>query len=132
MSRLCYGVSSGQLAIGDQKVVWCEQKWAVMGNEQFEFWGVQLGMLVWAEWAVMGNEQFKWGEQSGMLVWVVGYVGDLVDYTVISWDWVGGTFLFPFPIPIPISIPNPSHSRLTIICFWYFHLQYSQVHLQDS
>ena len=62
---------SGQLAIGDQKVVWCEQKWAVMGNEQFEFWGVQLGMLVWAEWAVMGNEQFKWGEQSGMLVWAV-------------------------------------------------------------
>ena len=41
MSRLCYGVSSGQLAIGDQKLVWWEQKWAVMGNEQFELWGEQ-------------------------------------------------------------------------------------------
>ena len=92
MSRLCYGgaVSSW--------LWWCGQKWAVMGNEQFKLLLLSTWyffLVGWVEGIILRHlyqRHFfvkallhgqKLGvEQSGMLVWAVGYVGGPCDFSV--------------------------------------------------
>ena len=69
-------------------VCWFGQKWAVMGNEQS-------GMLVWAV-----------GYVGGVMGGAVGYVGGPWDYTVST-----GTVLI---LDSRFPVPSPSPSRLTI------------------